>query len=64
MKPQTSMSLEQIGEWVQHLPVDSAFSGYTTPADTACLVYYSHDDHTLCIANINLEEGKAEWTFS
>ena len=57
------MSLEPLGEWIQQLPFDSPFSGYTTSSDTACLVYYSHDDHTLCIANIDLEEGDTEWTF-
>ncbi len=58
------MSLEPLGERMQQLPVDVPFSGYTTPEDTACLVYYSHDDHTLCIAIIKLKEGTAEWKFS
>jgi len=64
MTPEKSMTLERLAEWMQGLTPESCFSGVTISANTVSLAFYSHEDHTLCTANVELEEGTVEWTYA
>ena len=55
------MTLKGLDEWMQQKP--GYFTGDAN-ADTARLAFYSHDDHILCTAEILLEAGTVEWTYS
>ena len=61
MIPPKQMTLKGLDEWMQQKP--GSFTG-DADADTACLVFYSHEDHTLCTAEIQLEKGTVDWTHS
>jgi len=63
MKPEKSMKLKRLIEWMQDLTTTSAFSGVTRSADTVHLTFYSFEECTLCIADVELENGTFEWTY-
>ena len=64
MLPEKSMTLEQLAAWMQELTPESCFSGETISTYTARPTFYSHDEHALCTAEIELEEGSVTWTYS
>ena len=61
MTQERPKKLKGLDTWMQH--TTDSFSG-VADADTAVLTSYSHDDHTLYTANIDLETGTVEWTSS
>ena len=55
------MTLNDLLGWMQQNPGSFTRSAN---ADTANLAFYSHEDHTLCKATVELEEGTVEWTYT
>jgi hypothetical protein len=61
MIPENHTTLDDLIGWMQQNL--GSFTG-SANADTASLAFYSYEDRILCTAEVELEKGTVEWTYS